>query len=210
MAAFDWAAMGVAAATCYRASACAAIDFMLGAVEAPKIKAKVQRAPRAKQALAVQLQPENIYTRKQDDTNETSKLTEAMFELVEAHNGAPYAHFVLNHESFAQTVENMFSVAMLVGNAKVALRKQEEWGMSVHLVKGGGAAASKAEPAQMVLNMNYDVWGSLKGAVAPDDCLTPHRAAIALAFQPDGVGGKGKKRAAEAGGAGPAAKARKS
>jgi non-structural maintenance of chromosomes element 4 len=184
--AFSHTTFGGLALQYFRSVRCASMQCMLGAVEAPKVKVKAQKKAKAKVVLGKELQPDQLDTRKQDDRNETSKLAESMFSQVQENHGQPYAHFVLNHNSFAQTVENMFSVAMLVGNAQVALRHDEEWGMSVHLVKGqfqGVQVPSlgKGESAQMVLNMNYDMWQAMKDAVDPGDCLTPHRAAIRLA-----------------------------
>ena len=112
-------------------------------------------------------------------------MTETIFARVQKHPGRPYVHFVLNHDSFAQTVENMFSIAMLVGNAKVALRSDDDWGMTVQPIKGATVPLPPGEPAQMVLNMNYTVWGQMKRAVRPSLCLTPTRDAIQhLATQP--------------------------
>lgn len=192
--AFDWTKMGMVAAACYRASACASLECMLGAVAPPR-KAKVQRSQQKKGALAAEIRPDELDTGKQEDCNETSKLTEAMFERIEQHNGQPYALFVLSHKSFAQTVENMFSIAMLIGNAKVGLQKSSEWGMSVHLAKGSTASTErhKGELAQMVINMNYIVWETMKEAVPPELCLTPHRGALDLLFT-QGEGQRGRKR----------------
>lgn len=159
---------------------------MLGAVKPPRVRTKRELAPKKRKPAPVgpSQAPEQMDTEKQDDSNETSKLTEAMFETVLRHNGRPYAHFVLDPRSFAQTVENMFSIAMLVGNAKVALLPDEEWGMLVHLPGGHGSGQGPAvapSPAQMVLNMNFSTWRSMCEVVKPDDLLTVHRADIRLA-----------------------------
>jgi Nse4 C-terminal len=187
--AFDHVKYGqFAVETGYRSVACASVGFMLGAVEPPKIKVKAQRAAKKLKApLEKEIAPDRMDAGKQEDSNETSKLTEAMYEAVVKHHKAPYVHFVLNHESFAQTIENMFSVAMLVGNAKVSLRAHPEWGMCVHMVRGmhNGqpvAPQPKGEPAQMVLNMNYTMHKALCEKVRREDCLTPHREAIDFHF----------------------------
>jgi hypothetical protein len=189
---FDWTKMGMVAAAYYRASACASLDCMLGAVAAPKIRPRSQRTQHKKGPLAAELRPDEMDTSKQEDRNETSKLTEAMFERIEKHNGEQYARFVLDHDSFAQTVENMFSIAMLIGNAKVGLQKSKEWGMTVHTAKAA-AEQLKGEPAQMVINMNYNVWEAMKEAVPQEVCFTPHRAALDFLFS-QGSGQRGQKR----------------
>eukprot|EP00892_Ulva_mutabilis_P011021 jgi/Ulvmu1/8291/UM041_0103.1 len=178
--------IGQSAAALYRMAPCACVDFMLGAIKPPVFRQKREPTQRKRKPAPVgpSQAPEQMDTDKQDDSNETSKLTEAMFETVVQHDGRPYAHFVLNPRSFAQTVENMFSIAMLVGNAKVALLPDDEWGMLVRLPGGpssGKGSAVAAAPAQMVLNMNFSTWKSMCEVVPPDELLTDHRADIKLA-----------------------------
>jgi non-structural maintenance of chromosomes element 4 len=195
--AFDWYKFGTNAASSFRAITAASIDCMLGAMEPPKAKAPAAKRERKKKVdLGPAARPDDMDTEKQDDQNETSKLTEAMYERIESHTGRAYAHFVLDHESFAQTVENMFSVAMLVGSAKVALRPDDVWGMKVELPRDVSHGHARGEPAQMILNMNFSAWTALKSAVDPSDCLTPHRAAMSFAFAD---GGRSSKRARVAG-----------
>jgi non-structural maintenance of chromosomes element 4 len=195
LSAFDWLAFGANAADTYRSVHSASMDCMLGAMEPPKIKAPAAKRERKKKVdLGPAERPDDMDTAKQDDLNETSKLTEAMYERVEEVGGGPYAHFVLDHESFAQTVENMFSIAMLVGSAKVALRPDDEWGMRVELPQTASQARAKGEPAQMVLNMNFKTWAEMKVAVDASDCITPHRAAMDFAH----IAGPSSKRACAA------------
>ena len=203
LSAFNWHKLGEEAPKIYKTAASASVDFMLGAVEPPKEKAKKERVVRKKAVLEKELRPDEMDTGKQEDKNETSKLTEAMFERVVEHHKKPYTHFILDPDSFAQTVENMFSIAMLVGNAKIALRTDPEWGMQVQLVKGESRGQPvqpqpKGDPAQMVLNMNYDMWQVLKSAVRATDCLTPHREAINFAYDGAAGGGAGEGKAVRA------------
>lgn len=177
---FDWEGFGRVSANVYSDNTAAKIDFMMGAIEPPKVKHKAPREKKvsAKGPTGPELHPELMDTNKQDDSNETSKLTETMYSVIEEKGRQPWVFYVLDHQSFAQTVENMFSVAMLLGNAKVALVPDDEWGMCVQLPerKDGGQRSSKPEQCQMVLNLNNTVWERMKGAVHPDQCLTEHRA----------------------------------
>ena len=217
--AFNWHALGVVACDIFKASACASLDCMLGAVNPPKVKVKKQAAGRKKPVYEPEKAPEAVDQSKVDDKNETSRLAEAMFERVVAHHGAPYIFFVLDPESFSQTIENMFSVAVLVGSGRIALRRDCEWGMQIQVAKGRLAngqeapAQPKGDAAQMVLNMNYKMFEQVKQVVAREQCLTPHRppinlgrqggAAAAAAQQQEGEEqqaqgqGQGHKRAAE-------------
>ena len=207
LSAINWVSMGQTAAQLYRTAPCASVDFMLGAIKPPKVRAKRELGPKKRKPAPVgpSQAPEQMDTEKQDDSNETSKLTEAMFDTVQSHNGRPYAHFVLDPRSFAQTVENMFSISMLVGNAKVALLPDDDWGMLVQLPGGRGPGkgpAIAAAPAQMVLNMNYTTWRSMCEVVQPDDLLTAHRADIKLAncsqINTDSPSGNSKRHKANA------------
>jgi non-structural maintenance of chromosomes element 4 len=198
--AFNWFKFGSIASASFKTAPCAQLDCMLGAVSPPKPKVKAARADRSrkKREVGPAMRPDQMDTNKQDDSNETSRLTEAMYETVVQHEGRPYAHFVLDPHSFAQTVENMFSIAILVGNAKVALIADEEWGMVVCRPRGdgapgGGRSQVKGESAQMVLNMNFVTWRAMVDVVRAEDCLTPHRSDIRLAYALNDGAGAGKR-----------------
>lgn len=176
---FDWEKFGGEhGAQVYADNTAAKIDFMMGAIEPPKFKVKKPREKKKVQGpTGSELRPEEMDTNKQDDSNETSKLTETMYRTIEKKGRQPWVFYVLDHDSFAQTVENMFSVAMLLGNAKAALVPDDEWGMCVTLPeRGGGQRSVKPEQSQMVLNLNNVVWEKMKRAVRPDQTLTEHRA----------------------------------
>lgn len=176
---FAWEDFGAFGAAVYSDNTAAKIDFMMGAIEPPKVKVRKPREKKkAQDPLGPELQPEVMDTNQQDDSNETSKLTEAMHSVIEEKGRQPWVFYVLDHQSFAQTVENMFSVSMLLGNAKAALVPDDEWGMCVQLPErgGGGQRSVKPEQSQMVINLNNVVWERMKRAVRPDQCLTKHRA----------------------------------
>lgn len=195
---FDWAKLGTFGAQVFSDNSAAKTDFMMGAIKTPEVKAQKERkqGERAKRAVlgptGPELRPEVMDTKKQDDSNETSKLTETMYNVIEKNGKQPWVFYVLDHLSFAQTVENMFSVAMLLGNAKAALVPDDEWGMCVHLPERGtgGQRSAKPEQSQMVLNLNNTVWERMKQVVRPEQCLTEHRADIHRA---DDEGGQRKR-----------------
>jgi hypothetical protein len=184
---FDWERFGMLGAEVYSENTAAKIDFMLGAIEPPKVKVRKPREKR--KAVQVnnspELQPEVMDTNKQDDSNETSRLTEKMYKVIEQKGRQPWVFYVLDHQSFAQTVENMFSVSMLLGNAKAALVPDEEWGMCVQLPEKApaGQRGQKPEQSQIVINLNHRVWEKMKRVVRPEQCLTAHRADMHKVFE---------------------------
>lgn len=188
---FNWKQFGHAAAsTVFRTAACCRMDCMLGALEPPRVRPTVKRVPRVKDVLAQQAKPDEMLAQKQDASNETSKLTEDMYNRLRVAGSQPWVLLVLNPDAeggFAQTVENMFSVSMLVSNSKAALRVCPEWGLRVEDLKvakdaarGGAVRDGPSQVGQMVMNFNFAVWEAIRARVTPDLCLTPHRAAIAL------------------------------
>ena len=184
---FDWVRFGNSVATAlFRSTCCAQVDFMMGSVKPPAVR--VKQAPRSQRAKAPTVEaakPAQLDTTKQDDSNETSKLTEDMFERIRTHGRTPFCFLILNHDSFAQTVENMFSVSMLVTSAKVALRCHNDWGMTVEIASSAKRASMghvggtrETNFSQMVVNANFQVWDAMKAKVDRINCLTPNREAI--------------------------------
>jgi hypothetical protein len=84
----------------------------------------------------------------------------------------------MNHGSFAQTVENLFSLSFLVKDQRVALTKNAELGMCALKRKAPEQSdfdSGRAENMQFVIALDRATWQTLAEHVAPEECLMKHR-----------------------------------
>lgn len=100
-----------------------------------------------------------------------------MWMTLSSQSSCPVAELVCNHDSFAQTVENMFTLSFLVRDQKAYLFTDTDKGMMV-------AGVSKNKPApqqgneqqlQFVFSFTMEDWGVMKRVVREQDCLTRKR-----------------------------------
>ena len=62
-----------------------------------------------------------------DERNDIDKNIAVMFDLVGHHKSVKLKHLILNRQSFAQTVENIFALSFLVKDGRA----------EIHVVDGG-------------------------------------------------------------------------
>jgi len=151
-----------------------------------------------------------------EPAQETDRRMEALYsDLARARGPVPLLLAVLDHASFATTVENLFALSFLVRDGAVALEGGGREGGAVTaraLPKkrkaaagggSGGAAAAAAGPTspagdggaasagrrQLVLAYTAKDWESWCGAVRAEDCLMPRHAELT-----GGAGGRAAQR----------------
>ena len=85
----------------------------------------------------------------------------------------------INHDSFSQTIENIFTLSFLVRDGKVSLSKSAE-GIVVTKVSSGGASQQQQQQAkervQFVMTLSMGEWMEWKKRVDRKNALMPHRA----------------------------------
>lgn len=83
----------------------------------------------------------------------------------------------INHDSFSQTIENIFTLSFLVRDGKVSLSKSPE-GIVVTKVSSGGASQQQQqakERVQFVMTLSMKEWMEWKNLVDRKNALMPHR-----------------------------------
>ena len=178
---------------------------MLGPLDHVQIKTrKVAQRQTKQRPTGEAARPEELHEIRENEKQETDRNMEEMWKILSGSEMAkcPVAELVLDHHSFSQTIENLFTLSFLVRDQKAYLFTDTEQGMMV-------SGVSKSRPAplgdkrpdeqqlQFVLNLSMDDWEIMKRVVQERDCLTKHR--------PEATFGVNGRRMAEA--AGPSAAA---
>ncbi|GAB4820960.1 hypothetical protein N2152v2_008006 [Parachlorella kessleri] len=175
--AFDWAAVGRVVARLFKPAP--VVFHMLGPMDArPKEKRQVVRQKRKAQ-VGEAVRPEEVEQIGDQEKQETDKNMEEMWGVLKERGGrVNLLNLVLNHRSFAQTVENLFTLSFLVRDQRVELQSSEagtEVVVRTKAAAGGQKSAGEKERVQFVISLDIEEWEGWCSVVAPSDCLMRHR-----------------------------------
>lgn len=188
--AFNWAAVTASRMRGWFVP-CPISYHMLGPMAAvPKPKRAVGQR-RKRQPLGQAVRPDDIDNINNEEKQETDKNMEVMWNILrqkERENKPVHLlELVMNHASFSQTVENLFTLSFLVKDNKVELKHSDQ-GVMVSVARrpdqkqstaDGGPPVVKEkedkERVQFVVSVNYDEWEIWKRVVHVDKVLMPHR-----------------------------------
>ncbi|CAL5005368.1 unnamed protein product [Urochloa decumbens] len=108
----------------------------------------------------------------QDKSNDTDKNIAVMFNVLRNHRRAKLEHLILNRQSFAQTVENIFALSFLVkdGRAEISVDGTPRNAPAATLVESGEVITS-----QFVFRFDIKDWQIMQRMVKPGEELLPHR-----------------------------------
>lgn len=190
--AYDWMAAGD---HCLHLFGCAVgVGCMLGAMAAqPKVRKVAQRQQKTK--LSVLEKPQEVKNINTEAKQETDRLMEDMFDVIAARQTVGWLELVMNHASFSQTVENIFTLSFLVRDSKVSFTVSEASGMLVHAHNSNakkGAGSDEKERVQSMQSYGMTEWESWRDYVAPEACLMDHRTGDLYASQAN-AGPSGKE-----------------
>jgi non-structural maintenance of chromosomes element 4 len=201
--AFQWAEVGRTLSDWLRP---APVCFhMLGPMDAaPKAK-RITAAPqrRRREPLAEAIRPEEVQTEGSTaatSKQETDRNMEDMWRILKSQESerAYLLELVMNHRSFAQTVENLFTLSFLVRDGRVELLEDQDGdGVKVvikhrnHAHAGQQAHANqghqdKGDRVQFIVALDMAEWARWKQVTDEAACLMPHR-------EPCLAGGGGKE-----------------
>ncbi|GJN03947.1 hypothetical protein PR202_ga21448 [Eleusine coracana subsp. coracana] len=114
----------------------------------------------------------------QDERNDTDGNIAVMFGLLRKNGRVKLENLVLNRQSFAQTVENVFALSFLVKDGRAEISVDDSGN---HLVMPRNAPAAgqitsgEVVCSQFVFRFDFRDWQLMKGVVEPGTELMPHR-----------------------------------
>ncbi|KAL4540950.1 hypothetical protein Ndes2526B_g05504 [Nannochloris sp. 'desiccata'] len=189
--AFNWTALGNSIADWFRPAPSS--FHMLGPMDAAAKTKRAVAQRRKKDVIAEAVRPDDVVVGAEDQ-QETDRNMNAVYSIVRENEGCLLTDLVLNHTSFAQTVENLFALSFLVRDkrvkvnespegvrvykaAPVANKKNKGKGGNTDGVGGAGVSAENenAERFQFVVTFNEDEWKAWKEVTSEENTLMPHR-----------------------------------
>lgn len=177
----DWGKIGHSVSHIFmKANGC---STMLGPMNI-EIKQKQRRAVQRKRTRPSESsRPEEL----DDDTEEktdTDKNMATMFNILRRKRTAMLEQLILNRNSFAQTVENLFALSFLVKDGRVEIRVDNN-GRHLVLPKNAPPAAAIASGdvsySHFVFRLDFQDWKLMLDYVQNGEELMPHRTQVDLA-----------------------------
>lgn len=101
---------------------------------------------------------------------ETTVIVRNIHSILKTYAPLPYFEFVINPDSFAQSIENIFYVSFLVQDGKCAMYKSESGELYLDLIgsKSNGASSTNnfdmESQMQSIISISYDEWKQLVDA----------------------------------------------
>jgi len=158
--------------------------FVLGAIdtEAGENKPKKDREPRPNKNRAMAPTKTAIVEKSQANEQKTDRLvnsTRKILDQVYRQKGkkpVSYFEFVIDPDSFGNTVENMFHVSFLVKQRVCCLSVDDNLGLPVLEPVGGRGGGEDSEVAknQAVISISYQDWVDLKEALGVTEAVIVH------------------------------------
>lgn len=140
-----------------------AMDFMLGplAIEAKERKkttrARLQKNKRD-EVQPQELRPEDVQRSENETTKMVRLVSQKLHEVDE--NGVNFFEFVIDPESYAQSIENIFYVSFLVRDGRAAVFPNEETGLLTLYASEAPTEEERGDEQkkQTVFKLTADVW----------------------------------------------------
>eukprot|EP00958_Prasinococcus_capsulatus_P007458 scaffold699_cov385-Prasinococcus_capsulatus_cf.AAC.3 len=174
--AFNWSDLGKDVAHSF--STLSFASHMLGPLDlAPKPKKQRQRQKRVRAELGSLVNPEELQANEDQVAQQTDKNMEVMNKTLRHRTRegkeTSLAHLVYNPDSFAQTVENLFTFAFLIrdGRANITRRDGKCYVMACKTPEAADWADNVAVVSQFVLRFSMKEWRELGQALEEDPAL---------------------------------------
>eukprot|EP00242_Pyramimonas_sp_CCMP2087_P003446 CAMPEP_0198229482 /NCGR_PEP_ID=MMETSP1445-20131203/114147_1 /TAXON_ID=36898 /ORGANISM="Pyramimonas sp., Strain CCMP2087" /LENGTH=348 /DNA_ID=CAMNT_0043909945 /DNA_START=80 /DNA_END=1126 /DNA_ORIENTATION=+ len=175
--AFNWEALGTKAGKMF--PTVPAFTCMLGPMSI-QVKERKQPQRRQKQAPVGELvNPEQVTSTSDAKQQETDRNMNQMHKILKSVKRVSMARLMNNPRSFAQTVENLFTMSFLVRDGRAQLLHGKDG--SIDVVSADGTptdeeyASGVCDPGQIVFCYDVRDWKEMQEFVGTPAFLVPHR-----------------------------------
>ncbi|WCJ34000.1 Nse4 component of Smc5/6 DNA repair complex [Euphorbia peplus] len=180
----EWRNIGIATSDIFRS--CPGCCTMSGPMDA-KLK---QRKPCIRRHLPKykRRKPKEIDRTSEEDRIDTDINMATVFDILRKKRSVKLENLILNRESFAQTVENLFALSFLVKDGRAEIRMDEN---GFHLVSPRNApdasavASGEAVYKHFVFRFDFKDWKVMLSSVKIGEELMPNRTRTPLPYNQD-------------------------
>ncbi|KAL3828147.1 hypothetical protein ACJIZ3_016949 [Penstemon smallii] len=109
---------------------------------------------------------------------DTDRNLRTMFEILIKHKNVKLENMILNRNSFAQTIENLFALSFLVKDGRVSIKVDENGSQLIAPCNGPSAQQIKSGEAKnhsFIFRFDFNDWKLMKNLVVEGEELMPHR-----------------------------------
>ncbi|KAI8841350.1 Nse4 C-terminal-domain-containing protein [Chytridium lagenaria] len=186
----DWQLLRTAVSKSLKRAPC--IDFMLGPLEAePKARKERKETIRLKKDASKLVKPKEL---KADDiekqTNETATIVKFIYKKLKELGPTNFFEFVINPDSFGQSVENMFYVSFLIKDGKASIVEDEDGQPCIHSTGRNepeeGPGGSDTNKKHVIFELTEAIWKEIIAVYDLKESCIPTRKSSAGGQQQDG------------------------
>ncbi|XP_014512507.1 non-structural maintenance of chromosomes element 4 homolog A [Vigna radiata var. radiata] len=181
----DWQKLGIAVSPIFLSvhGSSTMLGPMDNEIKKRKIVVRKQRDARP----VATTRPEQLNDAGAVEKTDTDKNMATMFNILRRTKRARLENLIINRKSFAQTVENLFSLSFLVkdGRAEISLDENRLHYVSPKNAPAANLVSSKeVSYSHFVFRYDYQDWKLMKDVVPEGEELMPHRVQCATVAYP--------------------------
>ncbi|KAK7259519.1 hypothetical protein RIF29_25128 [Crotalaria pallida] len=171
-----WKDLGLAVSHVFKASpGCCTI---IGPMDAKMNQKKAVNRRKRARPTELAAQPEEIIDDTEEERPETDKNMLTMFDILLKNKVAKLENLVLNRNSFAQTVENLFALSFLVKDGRAEIKMNEAGWQLVsprNTPKANSVRSGDVAFSHFVFRFDFNDWKLMVQSVSVGEELMPHR-----------------------------------
>lgn len=170
-----WKDIGLAVSHVFRSAY--GCRTMLGPMNT-ELKQRKNAIPRKRSKPVERAQPEELDGTATEEKTDTDKNMATMFDILRKNRTVHLENLILNRNSFAQTVENLFALSFLVKDGRAEIKVDEK---GCHIVAPKNAPGANAVQAgdvsysHFIFRFDFRDWKLMLSSVAVGEELMPHR-----------------------------------